>query len=161
MAPVVFLTPKYAPFVVSLGLIYFGYSQVKAYKELKNWISVPGCLLQTEVGFYTVHESQYGAPTKYYFPMAYYSYSYQDNVYKNNEYAFDAKSVSSAEKQEIENVLANLSKQELIDVYLDPANPHESAIDISIGKKRQSHAYGLCVASFIIFLSGVFLIGIL
>ena len=160
MAPLVFIAPKLAPFVISFGLVFFGYNQLNSYKKLNNWVSVQGSLLQTKVGMYSVSESQYGAPTKYYYPMAHYSYNYEGSSYDNNEYAFDTESVSSTEKKKIENILAGLSDQESIEVYLDPANPKESAINISISNKRKSHGYSLCVASLLIFLVGVYLIGI-
>jgi len=156
-APFVFLAPYVVPFIIGSIIFWFGYVQWLSFQKVKNWITLRGRLLATEMGVYRVSESQHSPPTPYYFPMAHYSYSHQGLSYENNIYAFDRKSIWSQDKSKTQYTIESLKAEKEITVYLNPSNPNQSALNINIAKSRYSQAYSLLLSGVIIVALGVYL----
>ncbi len=155
--PFVMLIPNAVPFIIGSILLWFGYKQYSSYIRLSNWLESQGKLLNTEIGIYRVAEGQYSPPTPFYFPMAHYSYTYKGGTYENNVYAYDKKSIWTPDISSVERTIASLSNDEDLLVYVNPENPNDSSLNISISRKRYSQAYSLLISGFFIVILGVYL----
>ena len=157
VSPLVFITPIFLLFIISLTFAYFGLSKLFSYRGLKTWIKTSGTLLKSDIGLYNLSVGLYAPPIPHYFPLTQYAYTYNDKKYENNVYAYDRKSIWTESKIDAETAINKLKKETEIFIFVNPKNPCESAIDITISKKRLSHSYALLVTSLLILILGVFL----
>ena len=155
--PFVMLIPDVVPFIIGFILLWFGYNQYSSYKGLSEWQASQGKLLNTDIGIYSVAEGENSPPTPFYFPMAHYHYIYKGVTYENNVYAFDKESIWTPDISIVQNTIENLSSSEDLVVYVNPANPNQSSLNITVSSKRYSQAYSLLVSGFLIVILGVYL----
>ena len=157
-APLVFFVPLLVPFVLGVIPLLFGIGQIKKYKSLEGWVEVNGNLIQTELGVYDVSVGQYTPPVSHYFPLAQFSYSFNGNEYNSNMYALDRKSVWSTNKDDVLNCIERLKSEDSLKVFVNPQSPEEAVVNLSVSKKRWSHAYALTLGGLILILSGAALV---
>ena len=153
--PLVMLTPAAVPFIIGFILLWFGYKQLSRYEGVAGWQKSSGKLLNADIGIYRVAEDKYSPSTPFYFPMAHYSYCYQGIIYENNVYAFDRKSIWTPALSSVETTIDNLLQEENLVVYVNPVDPSDSTLNVSISGSRYSQAYSLLVSGFLVIILGV------
>jgi len=123
--PISMFFPLALPFILGWGLVYFGVKQILKYKSLLSWEKTKGTLIKTDTGM--LEEAAEYSMDKYFVPLAYFSYEWDNVEHKSNTYAFDNKSIRSKDAEEV---------------------------NISISKNRKSHAYALLASGVLVTLIG-------
>ena len=148
----------FAPFLllvsIALLLIVSGVKQLNKYHSLNKWEKVQGALIQKDIGKYKVSNGGYSYPYEYYFPLAYFSYSFRGQTYKSNEYSFDRKSIWSTDKDAINTILEGLVVGEAVTVFVNPDQPEIAVLNTKISKQRKSHSYALIAAGVLLIITG-------
>ncbi len=153
MPPLVFqVSPLAVLLLPALPLFFIGVKKLLAFKGLKAWEKVAGKLKATDIGVYQVLYDR-GGPVDYYFPLAFFEYEYKGQRYESNRYAYDRKSVSSTDSNEIKNLLEQLEEIEQLDVYVNPLNPQQAVLNIEISRKQKEHQWVLLISGILLFIA--------
>lgn len=155
--PIFSFEPLIILFIIATALLVLGSKQLIRHKNLDKWVEAPGSLLETDLGVYRVSHGQYSPPVKHYYPLAFFSYSYNEKEYKSNEYAFDYKSIWSTEQEAVEDIIKELETKEALNVFVNPKNPTEAVLNRQVSANRLSHYWALFVSGCILFGIGILL----
>ena len=154
--PLMLFLPLSLPFVLGGGLLYFGVKQLLKYKSLNKWEKTNGVLIKTEVG--KLEEIDQYTTHKYFVPLAYFTYLWNNVELKSNQYAFDNKSIRSLDSKEVEKTIEFLNSTDSLEVYVNPKNSSEAVLDTTVSKNRFSHAYALIVSGILVTILGIVLL---
>lgn len=149
-APLFLWSPLTLLLVVAAVLASVGINGELKNRRVCRWKKVPGKLLKTEIGRYRVSIGQYNEPEDRYFPLAFYSYQYDDYRGESNRYAFDRKSIWSTDREEVENILTKLQAQKSLEVFVNPRQPREAVLNTTVSSTRKSHYRALAISGIII-----------
>ncbi|OZB82166.1 MAG: hypothetical protein B7X28_03950 [Halothiobacillus sp. 13-55-253] len=155
--PIFLFEPLIILFVVAIVLLVLGSKQLIRQKNLKKWVETSGLLLETDLGVYRVSHGQFNPPVKHYYPLAFFSYCYNEKEYKSNEYAFDYKSIWSTEQEAVKNIIKELETREALNVFVNPKNPTEAVLNRQVSANRLSHYWALFASGCILFVIGIIL----
>ena len=155
-APILLHEPFLALIAIALFLVCFGGNKINNYNSLSRWEKVQGELIQKDIGMYQVSSGASSYPDEYYFPLAYFSYSFEGENYKSNEYSYDRKSVWSTDKREIDAITEDLVLGNKVTVFVNPAQPEMAVLNITVSKQRKSHCYALIVSGLLLIVIGTF-----
>ena len=154
--PLTLFLPYSLPFIIGAGLIYFGVKQLLKYKSLYKWEKTKGILIKTEIG--ELEEIDQYITRKYYVPLAYFTYLWDNTELKSNQYAFDNKSIRSLDSKEVEKKVGTLNSKDSLEVYVNPKNSSEAVLDTTVSKNRYSHAYALIFSGVLSIIIGAVLL---
>ena len=154
--PLMLFLPLSLPFILGAGLVYFGIKQLLKYTNLNKWKKTNGALIKTEVG--VLEEIDQYTTHKYYVPLAYFTYSWNNVELKSNQYAFDNKSIRSLDSKEVEKTIELLNSTDSLEVYVNPNNSSEAVLNTTVSKKRYSHAHALIVSGVLVTILGIVLL---
>jgi len=122
--PISMFFPLALPFILGWGLVYFGVKQILKYKSLLSWEKTKGTLIKTDTGM--LEEAAEYSMDKYFVPLAYFSYEWDNVEHKSNTYAFDNKSIRSKDAEEVEETREYLASLEVLEVFVNPEKPEEA-----------------------------------
>lgn len=155
--PIFSYEPLIILFFVATTLLLIGSKQLLRHKSLSQWVETSGCLLEVDLAVFRVSHGQYSPPVKYYYPLAFFSYSFNGNEYKSNKYAFDHKSIWSTEQETVENRIKELESKEVLHVFVNPKSPADAVLNRHVSANRLSHYWSLFVSGCVLFVIGILL----